>query len=943
MTSGAPQGRWSDNVMAIWGKTGDDDSWLPLWRHLEDSAAVAGLVWDRWLPESVKAHIDGCLAGGSHDGRRLLMWLASIHDIGKATPAFAVKAPAMADRLHRRGFDLHVPLAETSKAPHGALGYVIVREWLQSRFPDLPRPVSRARVAMAVVVGAHHGVLPDERALQDLGHRRDYLGGPKWALAREEILDEMAARAGVMDRLPEWLAKPLPPTVQASIAAAVVVADWLASDETRFPYRDRAQDRPSWETLRLPRPWTASAPPRDAAIHLAERFPALAGFSPTPIQEAAIEAAWSADRPPLIVLEAEMGSGKTEAGLAAAEVLAHRFGQGGVFVGLPTMATSDAMFTRVRDWIDQLPGNTTLSMFLAHGKAGLNDDYRGLDDDQRFVGIYDEEAGEPRQDRAVATVNAWTRGRRKGVLAPFVVGTIDQVLFGALRSRHLALRHLALSGKVVVIDEVHAADTYMREYLTAALTWLGAYGTPVVLMSATLPSQQRQQLIEAYATGAGRYAGTWPRPPKQPTPVLSAAYPRTTVLDSTLREVPTQQRPSRPRAVEVVELGDDLDVLIGLLRTDLADGGCASVVRNTVARAQNTWAALRDALPDTEIVLVHSRFLAVDRARREADLRERLGRGGSVADGTRPRRLVVVGTQVLEQSLDIDVDLMVTDLAPVDLMLQRAGRLHRHARGVDERDRPERLRQPRLVVTGAAWDAVPVEPDRGSRRIYGDALLLRSAATLRTHGNRVALPDDIPRLVEAAYDPSLPAPAGWESQWAKATTQAAEKDVTAKSRAETFRLCRPHEYEGLLARSGFFRKGDPEDGNGGRSQVRDSEDSLEVVVVRRVDGQVCPMPGTGLGPDTVLPTVQPPEPRVARALAGCTVRLPAWSTARNLDAAIAALEDMSFEGWQQDCPWLAGQLTLVLDEHGRARVADLDLTYDADTGLMVSISKEETA
>ncbi|NYE01501.1 CRISPR-associated helicase Cas3 [Kineosphaera limosa] len=838
----------------------------------------------------------------------------------------------MLDPLHRLGFDLDVPRSESSKAPHGALGYVILREWLATQRSG---PASiRARIALSVVVGAHHGVLPDTHTMKALQDRPDYLGGPLWREAQNEILQRMAVRTGAAERLADWLATPLSATAQAALAATVVVADWLASDETRFPYLDRITEGARWGDLRLPTPWRPGPPPRDAAELLAQRFPALAGFSPTPIQHAAVEAAWTAVRPPLIVLEAEMGSGKTEAGLAAAEVLAHRFGQGGVFVALPTMATSDAMFGRVRDWIDQLPGPGSLSMFLAHGKAGLNDAYRGLVDDQRCVGIYDEEPG-PREEgeRAVATVNSWTRGRRKGVLAPFVVGTIDQVLFGALRSKHLALRHVALAGKVVVIDEVHAADTYMREYLTSILTWMGAYGTPVILMSATLPSGQREQLVAAYAAGAARTHGQLPRPSEAPETLEPHGYPRTMMLDSAVREVPTEQVAGRPRAVHLEEHPDELDHLVTLLRAELIDGGCVAIVRSTVTRAQEAWVALRGAFSDTEVVLVHSRFLAVDRARRESELRDRLGRSGRRSEGTRPNRLIVVGTQVLEQSLDIDVDLMVSDVAPVDLVLQRMGRLHRHQRELE--DRPPRLREPRLILVGADWATTPPEADRGSRRVYGDALLLRSVASLRAHGSLIQLPEDIPRLVDHAYDPDLPAPVGWEERWARAEAQFLSRAEEARSRANDFRLEAPFTHEGLLARSGFFRKGDPDDGNGGRNQVRDSDDSLEVVVVRRVDGAIRAMPGAALASDTVLATDQPPEPRIARALAGCTIRLPAWSTVRDPDALIRALESTSFVGWQQDCPWLAGQLTLVLDEHGHAQVADLDLAYDDERGLVV--------
>lgn len=742
--------------------------------------------------------------------------------------------------------------------------------------------------------------------------------------------------------------------MQALLAAGVVAADWLASDEHRFPYDDRPSGAPDWERLGLPRPWCPSPPPRKAAGLLAARFPALAGFAPTPIQRAAAEAAWAAERPPLILLEAEMGSGKTEAGLAAAEILAHRFGQGGLFLALPTMATSDAMFARVRSWIDHLPVDeaegASLAMFLAHGKAGLNDAYRGLPDDQRIAGVYDDEGSADPADRAlrhaVATVNAWTRGRRRGVLAPFVVGTIDQVLFGALRSKHLALRHLALAGKVVVIDEVHAADTYMREYLKSALAWLGAYGTPVVLMSATLPPAQRAELVAAYAEGVAR------RPSDQPAvPAYElsdhAGYPRTLLFDGHLREIPTEQTTSRPRTITVEEHPDDLDHLVCTLRDELAGGGCVAVIRNTVRRAQEAWTALRAALPETEIVLAHSRFLAVDRARREAGLRDRLGRTGSIAEGTRPQRLIVVGTQVLEQSLDIDVDLMVSDLAPVDLLLQRVGRLHRHPRGEAEAERPPRLRSPRLLLVGADWSATPVAADRGSRQVYGAAGLLRAAATLRAHGRLIRLAQDIPRLVDAAYDTTLTPPDGWANAWADAEAADDKQAQRAQARAADFRLSgfakgsRLRKRGGLLAECGFFEHGDPDDGNGGRSQVRDSEDSIEVVVVRSVDGVIRPMPGAGLPDDTVLATDFPPEPRIARTLAGCTVRLPSWTTVRDLDAIIRALEDTSFVGWQQECPWLQGQLVLVLDEHGQARVADLDLSYDPDMGLTVTTHRED--
>lgn len=200
--------------------------------------------------------------------------------------------------------------------------------------------------------------------------------------------------------------------------------------------------------------------------------------------------------PGVMVVEAPMGIGKTEAALAAAEVLAYRFHCGGLIVALPTMATTDAMFGRVLAWVRSLPSPHQLSMYLAHSKAALNDEAGTLP--RHCAGhLYDEQG----KASAAAVAMGWLSGRKKGVLSTFVVATIDQVLFGALRSRHLALRHLALAGKVVIVDEVHAADAYMRAYLCRALQWLGAYGTPVVLLSATLPPDQREELLNAYESG----------------------------------------------------------------------------------------------------------------------------------------------------------------------------------------------------------------------------------------------------------------------------------------------------------------------------------------------------------------------------------------------------------------------------------------------------------
>ncbi len=771
---------WSGAARSVWGKTSPDamssdhGMSLPLIEHLEDTRGVALHLWDRWLPPLVKRRVTQALNGSEQNARALLGWLAAVHDVAKATPAFAHKARAVGmdhllDIMASTGLKCP-PVTRDDVIHHGVMGQIAVDEWLKERVGMSPS----AAASIAVVVGGHHGLPPDTGPLSDVRNRQDPRRGSRawgdksWGAVRTEILDVMAGRTGVRPALECIAAQALPLTVQVDLTAAVIVADWIASDEANFPYDvvsgpDRLADALS--RLDLPAPWHPGLIDySDVSSVLGGRVPHLAGRPAHAIQREVIAACLEADGAPLVVVEAPMGNGKTEAGLMAAEILAARFGAGGLFVALPTMATSDAMFERVLGWLRRLPGHGTTSVYLAHSKAGLNDAFRGLAAQGRFRSVYDDEStrSEESSERLAPRVSAWLQGRKRGVLANHVIGTIDQVLLAGLKSRHLALRHLAVSGKVVVIDEVHAADDYMRGYLCTVLRWLGAYGTPVVLMSATLPSAQRAELVSAYAKGRNgrRFEVEVPGP---------TSYPAITEVGSQITSRAVTEAPTN-REVAVEALDDAEDALVDVLRGNLQDGGCAVVIRNTVGRAQSIYQRLRQEFGTDEVALVHSRFIAPDRLRLEADLRRHLGPPLD-RDGNRPKRLVVVGTQVLEQSLDIDADLMVSDIAPMDLVLQRMGRLHRHERPVGAR--PPRVRTPKLFLTGVRdWPASATPPtfERGSLAVYGSHRLLRAMAVLRPHlaGAPILLPVDIPRLVEAAYDDNDAPPEGWDNTWSDA-------------------------------------------------------------------------------------------------------------------------------------------------------------------------------
>ncbi len=908
---------------------------MPLVRHLEDTAAVAAWLWDEYLAPATRTFlIDAIGARSDDEARCLAIWLSSVHDVGKISPPFAAKAtftaPSRLDAMRDHGLDAQ-PNPADSMAPHGIVGQYLLNGWLDSRYPGAPR---RMRDAYSGVIASHHGTTPSRYMLDELAKRPYLIGGGQWNVVRAEVLDALARSSGADQHLADWMARPLPLQAQVLLTGFVIMADWIASNTDYFPLVEglSAADRleRALDLLDLPQPWLPRVPEGPVAVQFAERFPALAGFRPRPLQAALVAAANAASQPGLLIVEGPMGVGKTEAALLAAEVLAMRFGQGGVFVGLPTMATANPMFGRVRDWLVTALNGGDVSISLAHGKAALNDAYAGLLHRPWTGEVYDDESGEGGW-RAAVVVNDWLRGRKRAGLADFVVGTIDQSLFAALKSKHVVLRHLGLAGKVVIIDEVHAADEYMRKYLCVLLEWLGAYRTPVILMSATLPPDRRDEFLNAYAVGAGRSGAPLATD-------RTDKYPRISVTSGAeLSDIDVPPSPGRATQVALVRVSDCLDELVGQLKEVLAGGGCVGLICNTVARAQEAYEALRSSFGN-DVQLIHSRFIAPDRVRREADLVQALGPGND----SRPQRLIVVGTQVLEQSVDVDFDLLVTDLAPIDLVLQRAGRLHRHQRP----DRPRRVAEPVIWLRGVKdWSAEPPLIVAGSRAVYGVNHPLRAAAVL-AGVESLSFPEDIPGLVRDAYDPHLSVPPGWEEAWLESDRRQREEELRAAGRAKTYLMPGPFHQRTLNGLIDVTAANPENSEERGASQVRDSEDGLEVMVLYQDDDGTLRLPDCAPHlPGHVVPQgvewVTREEMAIARDMAACTLRLPMSLTHSGIiDSVISELEkSVDHSAWQRS-PWVAGQLALVLDSSGCCQLAGYRLTYDSRRGLQLVANEE---
>ena len=921
----------SDRARAIWAKSGDEDGRLSLPQHMLDSACVAEWLWDTWVAPSVKDAICGLAGLSANDARRLYIWLAAVHDVGKAQLTFQCQLDSVPGKegfvqeLRNAGLPIQKSSLELTlrSLPHGLASNVLVMNWLTD--PQEKLLAARLAKPLALIVDAHHGITSDPPLRGPVFAVLDRYP-PEWKAVQREILEFAADISGVRAALPRVRAKLTGPT-QNLLTGLVIMADWMASSAEAFPMSvqhsqaDRAAR--AVERFQLTSPWTPPEPDVDLAHHMQSAFGWPAGRQPRPVQREVAEACRELDGPTLVVVEAPTGEGKTEAALTATEFLAHTTGAAGAIVAAPTMSTADGLFERVTDWARRstAPGETT-SMFLGHSKNTLNEAFRSM----KYSPIMDDKspsfAGTDTEGTVVAS--QWMSGRKKGILSSFTVATVDQILLMVLQSKHVMLRHLGLVSKVVVIDEVHAYDTYMSEYLQVALQWLARYGVPVVLLSATLPSAQKLELLTAYGEQLD----------VDVPDAVSSAYPLvTTVSRDGVEERAVEARSTDLHAtVEIIN--DALEHLSDVLIEKLESGGCALIVCNTIRRAQAVYHEMDAAFPG-EAVLHHAAFVASDRLEKEGELRRELGPTVHRGAG-RPMRRIVVATQVAEQSLDIDADLLVSDIAPIDLLVQRIGRLHRHDR--PDADRPENLRDPHVLIRGVKdWDSTPGF-ESGTEFIYDKKLLISTLSLLVSqvieHGFR--RPDDVASLVQSAYGDEPPIPEPWIGVWEEASTQSLADRASAQARASTFRFPQPHRATSLDAQ--FERQTSNVDTASGEAlglaQVRDSDPTIEVIpIIRTLIGyRLLPW----LTDDTgELIADREPSRETAFRLASSTVRLPLRLSryASVFDAVLDRLEPATPPGWRQS-HLLAGQLALPLDDDLEIELEGLRLVYSKQLGLM---------
>ncbi|MFC5697826.1 CRISPR-associated helicase Cas3' [Pseudomonas sp. GCM10022186] len=700
----------SGQARRLWAKSGEGFGHGVL-AHLLDVAAVAECILQREPASS----LDWAAQVLGLERQHVVRWIAcliGLHDFGKAIPGFQDKWPE--GRQADEALGLPFPARSLSVTDHACASAALLWEHLPRQ--GIGHLLWIRHVLQAI--SAHHGY---NFSQAEFNRAKPPFEPPVWGEARREIFDAYWA----------VLAPQGAPQVEALSQSAVQwlagltsVSDWIGSNPEWFPLGERhellaahyADARVRADKALAAVGWSHYRAllnePADAD-RLVGRIVQRPEFSARPLQREADRLLEGVQGPALMLVEAPMGEGKTELAFLAHLRLQAANQHRGLYVALPTQATGNALFSRALTFLRSFAGDAVVDMQLVHGGAMLNEQVVAL------RGIY----GSPGDSVASS---AWFSQRRRPLLSPYGVGTVDQALFAALNVKHHFVRLWGLSNRVVVLDEVHAYDTYTGGLIEALLRWLKAMGSSVVLMSATLPQLRRDSLLGAWGVA------------NETIPDLP--YPRLLLADSRgLHGATCESRPLPPISLQAV--AENLDSLAACALERLQFGGCGALIVNTVDRAQALYLKLKEQLgASAKLLLFHARIPADRRGEGEQEVLASFGQGGE-----RPAKALLIATQVAEQSLDIDFDFMLTDLAPVDLILQRAGRLHRH-----QRQRPAAHAEARLFVAGLDPERLPDLKTTAWEYVYEPYILGRTWALL-SRESVVQLPQDIDRLVQAVY------------------------------------------------------------------------------------------------------------------------------------------------------------------------------------------------
>lgn len=879
-------------VYALWAKMDNTDTsqgWHSLLCHMLDVGSVAREIWDNIMPRPVARQMASGLGLPVDEAGQWISLICGAHDMGKAAPGFQAKWELARSQLEGEG--LAFPRA-VETVHHGIITVPVLKPFLEETGFGL------SSLSLATSVAGHHGVFAKHDDWLDLHER--HLGNEKWEETRRHLFQRVKQALDVRGRISE----PEPDNVFYILLAGLAsVADWVGSSREHFPYEGHVADPDAYSVLARQRAKAAlrsigwQCLPQAVPVSFNDMFE----FAPNEVQKAVMSVSRHLKGKSLVLIEAVMGQGKTEAAFWVEDEARSVRETAGAYVALPTEATSNQMFERIRGFLLKRFDSDRVNLHLVHGHAALSEAYQAI----RVGAVHDDKAGE--EGNVVA--EEWFTPKKRALLSPFAVGTIDQALLSVLRVRHGFVRLFGLAGKTVILDEVHAYDTYTSTLIDRLLEWLSATGSSVVLLSATLPAHRRKELVRVYAT--------------EDAEVPDAPYPRVTWVTAGSSGAVGFPDPGRKR-VSLLEVEPAIDKVAAGVVEKVHDGGCAAWICNTVDRAQAAYRALKALSgvtggagnPGFMVDLFHARYPFEERSEREKRVVGLFGK----ASPRRPARSVLVATQVVEQSLDVDFDFMVTDLAPVDLVLQRAGRVHRHP----GTRRPPGLSAPEIWLLSPGTEGG--KPAFAGGSLYDRYILLRSWLALKGRES-LDFPEDIDALVQAVYkedDGDLELGAFFE-EWVKEARGASEEIRRRQKMEGLLRLIpSPDDPDGVLkAFDVELEEDDPAAHRVIQALTRQGT-SVSVVCLHRSAS------GLALQPDGSEPLdlAEMPDQDKVRRILGRTVSL-------GHKGILHQLLSQEVPPAFRRSPYLRHHRYMVFEE-GRCQMKDWEVVLDSELGLVIN-------
>ena len=680
---------------SVWAKT---DPFQSIVTHSILSGLIAQVIWNQ-MPEGAQEELAQFLSCTQEQVKAWLGYLVSLHDIGKVEELFQWQWPEMRAWIEQAG---KKPEFADTKVRHERT----TAEALNERIWKELGAEKSLRSFYAGVLGAHHQGKDGEGGSK---HTKNSLFWNGLQAELEETMRHLFLKTDVAFFPP--LEKPQKGPAGALLLGLTILSDWIASGDLFADAETWFDPEKTWaeaeqKVERFLEDSGLCSPDVDFGREFSEVWPNIPRNGLRGLQED-IEVLFgeTEERISVVLIEAPMGEGKTEAGIYAALQMARQWKKHGFYVGLPTSATSNQMVGRMR-------------AFLA--LHGLEDTVRLL---HSMAWLVDEDLPEMQFDTEEKAYAArWLLPVRRGLLAPYAVGTVDQAMMAVLMVKYGVLRLLGLAQKTLVIDELHSYDVYMSELIERLLEWCKALEIPVVMLSATLPPEKKTQMLSPYTTEK-----------------LPQDYPAITAItedgQAVVRKIARTEKHSVV-SVSLCPILQDPEQIARKAAELVQDGGCLCVLLNVVDQAQTVYQALKQMGFDGETLLFHAGFPAEWRQEIEAQCIRWFGKDKS----HRPKKAILVATQVVEQSLDVDFDVMMTAVAPIDLLLQRVGRVFRH----EDTPRPPQFQAPTLCVL------TPQDPEN-YHDVYPPCLRNQSLHLLQDR-TAIRIPDDMPQLVADGYD-----------------------------------------------------------------------------------------------------------------------------------------------------------------------------------------------